>query len=143
MKNRNVRKPSPDAAAPAGIPASPEESASAAETAADEQAAPAYTYIVRCADGTYYTGWTNHLTKRIAAHNAGKGAKYTKPRRPVRLVYYEVSDTKEEAMRREWQIKQMTRAAKEKMMACGRPDGEGIPCADRRNAAFVDRTARV
>lgn len=48
-----------------------------------------YTYIVRCADGTLYTGWTNDLKKRIKAHNAGKGAKYTKTRRPVELVYFE------------------------------------------------------
>jgi putative endonuclease len=48
-----------------------------------------YTYIVRCADGTLYTGWTNDLKKRIKAHNAGKGAKYTKIRRPVELVYFE------------------------------------------------------
>ena len=48
-----------------------------------------YTYIVKCADSTLYTGWTNDLDKRIKAHNSGKGAKYTKTRRPVKLVYYE------------------------------------------------------
>ena len=48
-----------------------------------------YTYIVRCSDGSLYTGWTNDLEKRIKAHNEGKGAKYTKSRRPVELVYYE------------------------------------------------------
>lgn len=48
-----------------------------------------YTYIVKCSDETYYTGWTNNLEKRIQTHNAGKGAKYTKVRRPVELVYYE------------------------------------------------------
>lgn len=76
-----------------------------------------YTYIVRCSDGTYYTGWTNHLKERIAAHNSGKGAKYTKPRLPVKLVYYEVFETKSEAMRREMQIKQLTRAEKEKLIS--------------------------
>ena len=60
-----------------------------------------YTYIVRCSDGTYYTGWTNNLAKRIKAHNDGKGAKYTKARRPVELVYYESFPTKQEAMSRE------------------------------------------
>lgn len=60
-----------------------------------------YTYIVRCADGTLYTGWTNDLKKRIKAHNSGKGAKYTKTRRPVELVYFEHFATKEEAMSRE------------------------------------------
>ena len=72
----------------------------------------AYTYIVRCADGTLYTGWTNDVAKRVAAHNAGQGAKYTKSRRPVRLVYEEVFASKEEAMRREWQIKQLPRDRK-------------------------------
>ena len=71
-----------------------------------------YTYILRCADGTLYTGWTNDLEKRLAAHNAGTAAKYTRPRRPVTLVYQEAFPTKEEAMRRERQIKRLTRAEK-------------------------------
>ena len=72
-----------------------------------------YVYIVRCADGTLYTGWTNHLEQRIKAHNDGKGAKYTKGRRPVCLIYHEEFGTKEEALRREWEIKHMTRAEKQ------------------------------
>lgn len=71
-----------------------------------------YTYILRCADGTLYTGWTNNLEKRLAAHNAGTAAKYTKSRRPVELVYFEEFETKEEAMSREWHIKKLTRAEK-------------------------------
>ena len=71
-----------------------------------------YTYIVKCSDGTFYTGWTKDLEKRISAHNSGKGAKYTKSRRPVALMYYEEFSTKEEAMRREYEIKQMTRKKK-------------------------------
>ncbi len=71
-----------------------------------------FTYIVRCKDDTLYCGWTNNLEKRIASHNAGTGAKYTKNRRPVELVYYEPFDTKEEAMSREYAIKQMTREQK-------------------------------
>ncbi|MCI5500053.1 MAG: GIY-YIG nuclease family protein [Clostridiales bacterium] len=71
-----------------------------------------YTYILRCADGTLYTGWTNDLEKRLAAHNAGTGAKYTRPRRPVTLVYHEVFETKEAAMRREWEIKHLSRLQK-------------------------------
>ena len=71
-----------------------------------------YTYILRCADGTLYTGWTNDLEKRLAAHNAGTGAKYTRPRRPVTLVYHEVFETKEAAMRREWEIKHLSRSQK-------------------------------
>ena len=75
-----------------------------------------YTYIVKCCDGSLYTGWTNYLEKRIKAHNDGKGAKYTKSRRPVVLAYYEEFHTREEAMRREWEIKQMTREQKMKMI---------------------------
>ena len=75
-----------------------------------------YTYIVKCADGSLYCGWTNHLKERVAAHNSGRGAKYTKSRRPVELVYYEEFGTKEEAMRREVQIKRMERAAKLKLI---------------------------
>ncbi len=71
-----------------------------------------YTYIVRCADGTLYTGWTNDLPKRIAAHNAGTGAKYTRSRLPVELVYAEPHADKVTAMRREWRIKRMTREEK-------------------------------
>ena len=56
-----------------------------------------YTYLLRCADGTLYCGWTNHLAARVAAHNAGKGAKYTKTRRPVVLAYYEEYATRSEA----------------------------------------------
>lgn len=77
-----------------------------------EKERKAYTYIVQCQDGSYYTGWTTDVDKRVAAHNAGKGAKYTKSRRPVKLVYYEVFDTKEKAMHREYEIKQMTRTQK-------------------------------
>ena len=71
-----------------------------------------YTYILRCADGTLYTGWTNDLDARLKAHNSGKGAKYTKNRLPVELVYYEKFSTKEEAMSREWHIKRLKRAEK-------------------------------
>lgn len=75
-------------------------------------AAENYTYIVKCRDGSLYTGWTTDIERRIKAHNAGKGAKYTKTRRPVELMYYEVSGTKEEAMSREYAIKHMSRAEK-------------------------------
>ena len=75
-----------------------------------------YTYIVRCKDGSLYTGWTNNLEKRIKDHNDGKGAKYTKSRRPVVLAYYEVFQTKEEAMKRECAIKKLSRKGKEKLL---------------------------
>ena len=75
-----------------------------------------YTYMVRCSDGSLYTGWTNDLKKRITSHNAGKGAKYTKARRPVELVYYEEFQTREEAMKREYAIKQLSRKEKEALI---------------------------
>ena len=75
-----------------------------------------YMYLLRCADGTLYCGWTNHLEARVEAHNAGKGAKYTKSRRPVALVYWEVFDTKQQAMQREWAVKQLSRAEKLKLI---------------------------
>lgn len=71
-----------------------------------------YTYIVECRDGSLYTGWTTDLEKRIKAHNTGKGAKYTKNRAPVRLVYYEEYETKQEALKREYAIKQLSRKDK-------------------------------
>lgn len=71
-----------------------------------------YTYLLECADKTLYCGWTNDLEKRLKAHNSGLGAKYTKPRRPVVLVYFEEFQTKEEAMRREAAIKRLTRYEK-------------------------------
>lgn len=75
-----------------------------------------YTYILRCSDDTLYCGWTNNLEKRLASHNAGKGAKYTHTRIPVELIYYETFETKEEAMRREFAIKQLTRQQKLKLI---------------------------
>ena len=81
-----------------------------------------YTYIVQCKDGSLYTGWTNNLEKRIKAHNEGKGAKYTKARRPVKLIYYEEFSSKEEAMRREYEIKHMSRKEKETIISMGTGD---------------------
>ena len=75
-----------------------------------------YTYIVKCSDGSLYTGWTNNLEKRIKDHNAGRGAKYTKARHPVVLVYKEEFPTKQEAMKREWEIKRLSRKEKLSMI---------------------------
>ncbi len=75
-----------------------------------------YTYILRCSDGTFYTGWTNDLEKRMRTHNEGRGGKYTRSRVPVKLVYYEIFDTKEEAMRREYAIKRLPRRRKEELI---------------------------
>ena len=74
-----------------------------------------YAYILKCSDDTYYTGWTNDLEKRVKRHNEGKGAKYTKVRRPVELVYYEEFATKQEAMKREYAIKQLKKCKKEEL----------------------------
>ena len=71
-----------------------------------------YAYMLLCADGTLYTGWTNDLEKRLAAHNGGKGAKYTRSRLPVSLVYHEAFASKEEAMKREAAIKRLNRTEK-------------------------------
>lgn len=71
-----------------------------------------YTYMLRCADGSLYTGWTNDLEKRVKAHNAGRGAKYTRARLPVTLVWYEACDDKIDAQRREYAVKQLSRAQK-------------------------------
>ena len=81
-----------------------------------QQTDDSFTYIVECCDGTLYTGWTKDLERRITAHNLGKGAKYTKSRRPVKLVYFEKFSCREEAMRREWEIKQLTREEKLKLI---------------------------
>lgn len=74
-------------------------------------------YMVECADGTYYTGWTNDLENRLAAHNAGTGARYTRGRGPVRLVYQEECEDKQSAQQREWAIKKLTRAQKEQLVS--------------------------
>ena len=86
-----------------------------------------YTYMRKCSDGTLYTGWTNDLDKRVEAHNSGKGAKYTKARRPVELAYYEEFETKEQAMKREYAIKQLGRKEKQKLIA-----GKKIKLSDER-----------
>lgn len=71
-----------------------------------------YTYMVQCADGTLYTGYTNNIVKRVKMHNSGKGAKYTKNRLPVKLVYFEIYATKQKAMQREYEIKHLNRKQK-------------------------------
>lgn len=75
-----------------------------------------YVYIVRCADGTLYTGWTTDISNRLEAHNSGAGAKYTKGRGPVRLLYSEAFEAKSEALKREKQIQKLTRAKKLKLI---------------------------
>ena len=76
---------------------------------------PCYCYIVECADGTYYTGWAIDPERRVAVHNKGRGAKYTKVRLPVKLVYIEELPDIKSAMKREIAIKKLTRERKKKM----------------------------
>ena len=78
-----------------------------------------FVYIVRCSDNSLYTGYTNNIEARINKHNAGTGAKYTKIRRPVVLVYQEMYETKSEALRREYEIKTFTRQRKLKLIEEG------------------------
>jgi putative endonuclease len=77
---------------------------------------PCFCYILKCSDGTYYTGWTTDPIRRTRQHNAGRGAKYTRSHRPVQLVYVEELPDRGSAMRRELQIKRMKREGKEKLM---------------------------
>ena len=76
-----------------------------------------YVYILSCGDGTFYTGWTTDLEKRVKVHNQGKGAKYTRSRLPVKLLYSEEYSEKGEELRREAAIKKLTRRQKEKLIA--------------------------
>lgn len=76
-------------------------------------------YILECSDGSYYTGYTNNLEKRLKAHQEGKAAKYTRGRVPVQLRYHQIYATKSEAMKAEYQIKQLPRSAKERLMSEG------------------------
>lgn len=80
-------------------------------------------YILKCQDNTFYTGYTNNLSRRLLMHEAGKGAKYTRGRGPFEVVYTEEFITKEEALKREYQIKQLTRPEKEKLI-----ESEGKKC---------------
>jgi putative endonuclease len=75
-----------------------------------------YCYIVECVDGTYYTGWAVNPEKRVAVHNQGRGARYTRTRRPVKLVYIEELPDRTSAMKREIAIKKMERARKKKLI---------------------------
>ncbi len=76
-----------------------------------------FCYMLRCGDGTLYTGWTKDLEQRLQTHNAGRGGKYTRSRLPVELVYREKFETKEEAMSREWHLKRLTRQEKLRLIA--------------------------
>ena len=84
-----------------------------------------WVYILRCGDGSLYTGWTNDLPRRLRAHQAGRGGKYTRSHLPVELVYREACDTPAQARRREWALKQLSRAEKLALVADGGPPTKG------------------
>lgn len=86
-----------------------------------------FVYMVRCADGSLYTGWTKDLARRVAAHNSGRGARYTRSRRPVALVWAEEQPHRSAALRREAAVKSLTRAAKLALAAGWRPPAELPP----------------
>jgi formiminotetrahydrofolate cyclodeaminase/predicted GIY-YIG superfamily endonuclease len=79
---------------------------------AEARPAPAYVYLVRCADGSYYTGWTTDLARRVATHNRGAGARYTRSRRPVALAYYETLPDATTARQREARLRRLSHTAK-------------------------------
>lgn len=75
-----------------------------------------FTYIAECSDGTFYTGYTNDIQKRQQAHNEGRGARYTKSRLPIKIVYQEEFKNRSEAMRREYEIKQLNKIQKVRLI---------------------------
>ena len=77
---------------------------------------PFFCYMVECADGTFYTGWSTDPERRLKTHNAGKGAKYTRMRRPVKLIYEEELPDKSSALKREIEIKKLSRKRKEALV---------------------------
>ena len=83
-----------------------------------------YVYMLRCSDGTLYTGYTDDPERRLRVHNAGKGAKYTRSRRPVELVYREMLEDKSAALRREREIKRINRAQKLNLIAAQSKESE-------------------
>ncbi|MDQ0430907.1 putative endonuclease [Planomicrobium stackebrandtii] len=83
-----------------------------------------YFYVLECADQSYYAGYTNDLASRLAAHNAGKGAKYTRAKGPSKLIYHECYDTKPAAMKAEYAFKQLTKAQKIRYIAEGKENGK-------------------
>lgn len=83
-----------------------------------------YAYVVKCADGSFYTGYTTDVERRVAEHDAGEGASYTRGRTPVELVHVEAFNSRSAAMSREHAIKQLTRREKERLVARGDETGD-------------------
>jgi putative endonuclease len=89
-----------------------------------------FVYLLECADRTYYCGYTCNLKKRLRGHNNGKASRYTRARLPVKIIYFEKIGTKSGAMKREFQIKQLSRKEKE-MLAKGTPCGHQFLCSKK------------
>lgn len=102
---------------------SPEPDGSASEGSASDNPDPWSVYILRCADGSLYTGITNRLEARLNAHNEGRGAKYTRSRLPIELVFEEARPDRSAALRREAEIKTYTRAEKKALIAIAASHG--------------------
>ncbi len=98
---------------------------------------PCYCYMVECADGSYYTGWTTDPLRRTKVHNAGRGARYTRSRRPVRLVFIELEETRSAAMKRERAIKSLPRSRKRHLI-----DGAATDLQKLRRVAPVQNARR-
>ena len=88
-----------------------------------------YVYLLLCRDDSLYCGWTSDLESRIVRHNTGKGAKYTRSRLPVKLVYFKMYEDRHEALSREWHLKHMSREDKLKLIG----SGEGKTCPANEN----------
>lgn len=86
-----------------------------------------YVYILECNDGTFYTGWTTDLARRLAAHNAGRGSRYTRQRRPVTLKYWEAQPDRAAAQRRELAIKRLSHPRKQRLVHAFEAGDEGEP----------------
>ena len=98
------------------------------------------TYLLQCADGTLYCGWTNDLPRRLAAHNSGQGAKYTRSRRPVTLAWWEAQPDRNSALRRERQVKSLSREQKLALIAAAAPWQRQLPSErmDRMNQNHLE-----
>ena len=91
-----------------------------------------YVYLLRCSDGTLYCGWTTSPEARLKAHNSGKGAKYTRSRLPVELVYCEAYEDRHEALSREWHLKRMTREEKSALISSGEQKNKETVCREKK-----------
>ena len=96
-----------------------------------------FAYMVKCADGTLYSGYTTDLARRVKAHNSGRGAKYTRARRPVSLVYYEIFSEKGAAMKREAALKRLRHEQKQALAAAFHPTGASLSAENEWNAGAV------